>query len=188
MKKMYVIGLLILVSLLSGCTTYEHVITDTAFNYGYSNYYNEAFVGEYRWDGTEAGMHLSIPDAYDTYPITSLGGYFGSGVPTPFRIKFPDSYGVTGMTSIEPEEYPRYYENGYEIITLTFYVSLGIYLKEAKNVMFEYYRSENEDLSITLYQVYYYFEVDSNNPYIYAKDGKLYSIETDELLEGLSYL
>jgi hypothetical protein len=92
------------------------------------------------------------------------------------------------MTSIEPEEYPRYYENGYEIITLTFYVSLGIYLKEAKNVMFEYYRSENEDLSITLYQVYYYFEVDSNNPYIYAKDGKLYSIETDELLEGLSYL
>lgn len=187
MKKLYAIGLLVMVSFLSACTSFEHVITETSFNYGYSNFFDEAYVGEYRWDGTEEGMHLSVPDTYETYPITSLGGFYGSGVSTPFCIKFPDTYGVTGITSVEPEEFPSFYEYGYEKFTLIFYVSIGVNLKEAKNVRSEYYTSENEDLSTTLYKVFYNFEVDSNNPYIYAEDGKLYSIETDELLEGLYY-
>lgn len=187
MKK-YVSVLCVLISfLLTGCTTFEFD-NEGELDFGYSQIRNQAYVAKYDWDGTEEGMHFTIPDTYNGYAVTSLGGYYGSGVPTPFGVLFPESYDITKTTTIEPEEYPEYYTNGYEIIPLIFYVTLGKNIKEARNVDFYYHMRENEDLSVTLYQVFYYFDVVSENPYIYTVDGRVYLTETDELLEGLIYM
>jgi len=187
MKKIYIISVFILIIIMTGCTSYSDRTTEGNLSYYYSKTLNEAFVGGYLWDGTVNNQSFIIPDTIESYPITSLGGYFGTGLPIPFGIDFPDSYGVYGTTNIEPDENDLYYEHGYELHMLVFYVSLGVNVKEARNVDFFYYVSENEDLSKNLYKVYYYFEVNPSNPYIYAVDGKLYTVDKDELLEGLEY-
>lgn len=187
MKKLYSVCTFLLIVTLSACTTYNDEVYVDNLSFYYSKTYQEAFVGAYLWDGTVEGQTFSIPDNVESYPITSLGGYVGTGLPTPFAIMFPETYGIVGSTNIEPNDEDLYYQNGYELHILVFRVKLGVNIREARNVDFFYYFHEKEDLTKVLYKVYYYFEVDSNNPHIYDDEGKLYVRESNELLEGLEY-
>ena len=75
---------------LSACTTYDsYWEEDENILFGYSEYKNEAFIGEYFWRGhLEEDMDIVIPNTYKGAPLTALGGYHGIGVPTPFQIYF----------------------------------------------------------------------------------------------------
>ena len=75
---------------LSACTTYDsYWEEDESILFGYSEYKNEAFIGEYFWRGhLGEDMDIVIPNTYKGAPLTALGGYYGTGVPTPFQIYF----------------------------------------------------------------------------------------------------
>lgn len=75
---------------LSACTTYtSYWEEDGGILFGYSEYKNEAFIGDYFWRGhLGEDMDIVLPNTYKDAPVTALGGYHGTGVPTPFAIHF----------------------------------------------------------------------------------------------------
>ena len=94
------VGILVLLvsfifSQFSGCCMfYEKVQLDkvTIFE-GVS----DCFVAKFYWDGHE--KEITFPDTYNKKPVNSLGGYFGRGVPTPFRIMCKDENDIQEMNA-----------------------------------------------------------------------------------------
>lgn len=156
MKKVYVFLLLAFVFLLSSCTTYDESTVLDSVDYRLSNMYHEAFASYYYWDGTEEWLSIVIPDEVDDYKVTSLGGFYGTGYPMPFMIEFPESYQIEGIWA-HPSEMT--YPNEYVMNKLTFHVTLGAHVKEAKKTIENgVYYSVSEDSSDMLYEVYYYLK------------------------------
>jgi len=74
--------ILIIVGFASSCCMFykEVELENVTFYEGVS----DCFVAEFYWDGNE--KEITIPDTYNKKPVTSLGGYYGRGVPTAFYI------------------------------------------------------------------------------------------------------
>lgn len=73
---------------LTGCTGYE--LADEYVNnleIGYSASRGDAFVGGYQYSLVENNNEIIIPEEYNGYKITRLGGFFGQGYPIPFGIE-----------------------------------------------------------------------------------------------------
>ena len=95
MKKLLAVFLSVLICFtFSGCSMLFDYQSEAINNFdiGYSKILNEAFVSSYNWDGTEDTMNIVIPEEYRGIPITSLGGYFGRGVPCAFGVDLTESY------------------------------------------------------------------------------------------------
>lgn len=86
MKKFHTLVLCILmITMMWGCSLdYSEQADEGMFSYAYGK--KSAFVTEYRWDGTEEGMTVLIPEEYDGRKIVSVGGTFGRGLPMPFTV------------------------------------------------------------------------------------------------------
>ncbi|MDE7087211.1 MAG: PD-(D/E)XK nuclease family protein, partial [Clostridia bacterium] len=136
---------------LTACTTYDSFWEeDESILFGYSEYKNEAYIGEYFWRGhIGEDMDIVIPNTSKGAPLTALGGYYGIGVPTPFEIHFvgtddlkKELFGdvqgrwssdeITGNTQEEVHtdvkaELERYYEitNDFEIQDVVFNLHIG---------------------------------------------------------------
>ncbi|MBQ2738526.1 MAG: hypothetical protein IJF38_07530 [Clostridia bacterium] len=92
MKKLLSLVLLFALTLsLTGCSLFYESADELyyGFDIGYSEFYNEAFVAAYHWDGTD-GARITIPEEYNDIPVTSFGGYIGRGFPMPTMIHFKD--------------------------------------------------------------------------------------------------
>ena len=88
---------------LCGCSLdFSEQADEGCFSYAYGK--KAAFVNEYRWDGTEEGMTVIIPENYNGLPVVSVGGFFGRGLPMPFTLNISDHFGdVQWMTDDEIE-------------------------------------------------------------------------------------
>lgn len=184
MKKSARLALIALLALLTlvfgGC--YDGELTDDGRMFiGYSKMQRKAFVGELC--GNEEDTAFTLPDEYKGFPVTTLGGYVGRGLPCPFDF------------SIEtPEEYLEYRENqrafgayssffdqtgdGWE--TIVFYITLGKNIREIENASPCYYfgiKLDNGDGTYTMdliYKIVPYFIVPEENKTFYAEEGRLF--------------
>ena len=99
MKKRPIVLLLLAVLLAAGLTSirdaamlYKGPVTAGAQEYYVNKVSHRAFAGNYVWDGDPDHMTIVVPDEVDGVPVTSLGGYFGRGVPTFFGVTLPEAY------------------------------------------------------------------------------------------------
>lgn len=190
MKK--IISVFFIVALLFtlvGCSlAYDGNAKVGNFDVYYSDFYKDAFLGGYYWDGSKEGMNIVIPEEYNGYTVTELGGYHGRGVPTAF-----------GVVIDEKSHYPEVYEwvtasqkavsKDCEVVYYTFNIHIS---KNIEKIEFHNLDSFvlGEDLSgnekiaiIPLYK----FTCDQDNKNFYVKDGKLYDKKNDSLIENINY-
>lgn len=86
MKKLFplVLGVLLVVLMCSCSLDYSEQADEGNFSYAYGK--KTAFVTCYRWDGTEEGRTIVIPEEYDGRRVVAVGGFFGRGLPMPFTV------------------------------------------------------------------------------------------------------
>lgn len=186
MKRKIIYLTFILAALLafvcSGCTGFKLIRTDD-FDIGYNKYNKKSFIAACYWSGGE--KVIEIPDEYNGSKITALGGYYGRGVPCPFRIVLQNyDFDWVGSNSDE--------EDDDECETLVFTVKIGKNITKLQYVSgkdFYGIHTESDDvlLSDALYKVVYYFEVDEENNYLYSVDGRLYYKQNNQLIDEFFY-
>lgn len=197
MKRIYkkiiiILCLLCFCMSLSGCFYSFENTQDGKFSFGVSKIKKDAFCIGCNWDGGDASF--VIPDEFMGYKVTTLGGYTGRGYPCPFSIKvdlnaiYPEYEGTYGQQE-DIEGSPSTDE--YEVFT--FFVHLGVNLInldyiDGKTYFVRHIEKQNGEIqSDILCKIVYSFTVDSANPRLYAKNGKLYYRENNELVTDFFY-
>ena len=161
---------------------------------------NNCFAGCYTCDGYEENMEITIPDSYDGVPLTQLGGYVGSGAPSPFCIEmgryfeegpsdFDVYYSRDGEKVIcETDDKIYVFEGEYRIEEMVFTLKLGKNISKIERVvMGDYYPQLNEDGSVTIYHPVVYVVCSEENKHFYSENGRLYSRKTNELIKDFDY-
>ena len=175
-----------------GCFLFYDGETVGEYFIGYKNFGKKAFVGACTWDGDRNNMTFTVPDEYNGIRITMLGGYIGRGFPCFFGITFDsDLWDKLGLdfTADDNVWSDKKFDDEYE--TLLFTVRLGKNIEKLTHVEGKVYfgsgdRTEGEFADIR-YKIAYFFEVDEANPVFYSKDGKLYYLADDALIEEFFY-
>lgn len=81
--------------ILIGCSAdYSSEINNGAYSYACSK--REAFLYEYRWDGTEDGQAIIVPDSIEEKEVTAIGGFYGRGLPMLFKVNLEEAYDEPG--------------------------------------------------------------------------------------------
>lgn len=201
MKK----GLLIIISsmlliFIVGCTSinesslfYTESVEVDNFFISINETANCCFVGNYEYDGEESNKVITVPDEYNGIPITQIGGYYGTGVPTPFQISLcvymntDEDSKYHGIWGGDIEDYNL--EEEYTIVDVPFVLNIGKNIKSVKYVsMDEYYPYINEDESITFFHPVVEINCSEENEYFYSKEGRLYSKKDDKLISDFAYI
>ncbi|MDE7076192.1 MAG: hypothetical protein K2O62_02595 [Clostridia bacterium] len=145
----------------------------------YNTSTKKAYVGHCHWDGDESKMEITVPDTYEDYKITSLGGVTSSK-PLVFGPEYPRELNgkVSGCSYFElPEE-----ANSENTVELTVTVHIGKYIENLYDRQWRYveYTSE-EDYNDRIFYVFnYYYICSEENKTFYSKDGVLYLKSNDE--------
>lgn len=200
MKRLFSVILVIgLLFSLTGCLAeeislyYDETAEKDGFFFAINETANCCFVGSFNCDEYTENMEITIPDEYEGKPITQIGGYFGRGVPSPFRISVSDIY----VNAPEGSEYHSIYsgdidefdiEADYTVQNIVFTLNIGKNIKTIKYVnMDDYYPHINEDNSITFYHPVVEINCSKENKFFYSKDGKLYDKKTNESVGDFAY-
>lgn len=197
MKKLLAsFGCFVICLSFTGCSLlfdYQNDAIDN-FDIGYSDVLNKAFVSSYNWDGTDETKNIVIPEEYNGIKITALGGYYGRGVPCAFGIDLPDSY----QKDLCDEVNQWIRSDIYEDIESADTIYLNFDLHISKNIeqitehtldcFYEgaYFDGEDYDLKIIVILLYN-ITCDDGNKTFYAKEGKLYYRQNDELVSDILY-
>ena len=197
MKKLFVAFLCFITCLsLTGCSLlfdYQNDAIDN-FDIGYSDVLNEAFVSSYNWDGTDETKKIVIPEEYDGIKINALGGYYGRGVPCAFGVDLPDSY----LNDLCDEVNQWFCSDIYEDVESVDTIYLNFDLHISKNIeqitkhtldcFYEGTYFDGEDYHSKIIVVLLYnITCDEGNKTFYAKDGKLFYRQNDELVSDILY-
>ena len=198
MKKLLAVVMCMIICLsLSGCNQYEYVSNAIDnFDVGYSEDTGDAFVSTYNWDGSDDAMNIVIPEEYNGLPINSLGGYSGLGVPGSFGIELTESYRNSLCSEANMWGYSSIFDDIESVETR--YLNFNIHV--SKNIeqlvlhsmdwiyegTYYDYDEGNHHLKIVLVFLYS-FTCDKENETFYAKDGKLYYKENNELVSDILY-
>lgn len=163
--------------------SYHYDSPSAANTFGFGVNDVEAFAAEYAWDGSEEGLTAAIPERYEGMGVTAIGGFYGRGVPCPFRASIPDSLktiqGDYFITS-SPFEGDTY-EN------LVFHFAMSKNVREVRNAQPCYYLGVTVDnADDILYKVSYDWTVEKGNSTFYAEEGKLYYQSDHSLVSTLS--
>lgn len=197
MKKRIVVFLSIFICLtFTGCSLLFDFRSDAMddFDIGYSKALKEAFVSSYNWDGIDENKNIVIPEEYNGMKITALGGYFGRGVPCAFGVQLPESY----LNNLCSESNEWFISDAYEYIESVDTVYLNFNLHISKNIenitehdLDCFYKGayfDGEDYhSKVIVVLLYTITCDEDNKTFYAKDGKLYYRENDQLVSDILY-
>ncbi len=187
------IGLLLCVFLCS-CTTYNDSADVNGVYVGYSKLFQNYFIGGVSYEKGE-DPRIVLPSVYEGHTINELGGYIGTGVPTPFSIVFegedwfpdaPDEW----YTTMEEYLYTDFFE-GYEVKVedICFQITLPSGLERIKNLRCDDILCGEvtaEKLVYVLRPVYY-FEIAESNEYFYTQEGRLYDKQTKAPVQGIVY-
>lgn len=196
MKKLIAVFLSIFICLtFSGCSLLFEYQTDAIDNFdiGYSKVLNEAFVSSYNWDGTDETKNIVIPEEYNGEKITALGGYFGRGVPCAFGVDLPDSYLNDLCDEVNQWVCSDIYEDVGSVDTV--YLNFNLHISEnieqiQIHTLDRVYNGTyfNGDYNSKIIVVLLYnITCDEDNKTFYAKEGKLYYRQNDELVSDILY-
>ena len=197
MKKLYVAFLCFITCLsLTGCSLlfdYQNDAIDN-FDIGYSKVLNEAFVSSYNWDGTDDTKKIVIPEEYNGIKINALGGYYGRGVPCAFGVDLPDSYLNDLCDEVNQWVCSDIYEDVESVDTI--YLNFDLHISKnieqitehTLNCFYEGTYFDGEDYHSKIIVVLLYnITCDEGNKTFYAKDGKLFYRQNDELVSDILY-
>jgi len=184
---------------LSGCVAegiamfYSESVEKDNFYIAINKTANCCFVGAYECTEYVENLEITIPDEYNNMPVKRIGGYFGTGVPSPFRISLEELY----MNAPEGSEYHGFYsgnisrfeiKDDYHIEELVFNLNIGKNIEVIHFVISdEYFPHINDDGSVTFYHPVVNINCSEENDCFYSKDGKLYDRKTDELITEFDY-
>ena len=145
------------------------------------------YIDSYNCENFDEDNRIVIPDEYDGKPITNIGGAPHSAGEASFKIDL-SSYindteeGVFHGVFTGPIDTSTFKENcTVEDVVFTLVISKNI-TTIAKVDTNRYYPHINEDGSVTFYHPVFTIECSDENPHFYAKDGKLYSKETNSIV------
>ena len=197
MKKLFVAFLCFITCLsLTGCSLlfdYQNDAIDN-FDIGYSKVLNEAFVSSYNWDGTDDTKKIVIPEEYNGIKINALGGYYGRGVPCAFGVDLPDSYLNDLCDEVNQWVCSDIYEDVESVDTI--YLNFDLHISKnieqitehTLNCFYEGTYFDGEDYHSKIIVVLLYnITCDEGNKTFYAKDGKLFYRQNDELVSDILY-
>lgn len=167
-----------LVLLCGGCAyeyQNENALWDAGMQYMPSSLRSVCFAGTYVWDGNESTMAITIPDEYEGYKVTALGGYagHGGGVPLDIWIEGTEEYVESPPTE------------AVEIVPYPFQLHIGKNVKEIALSKLTFYRRIGDANRCA--QILLTVTCSDENKTFYAKDGKLYRRADDTLVEGFWY-
>lgn len=90
-----------MISLFISCSMNYSCGSADEWTYGYSDKLNNCFLGTYYWDGNKDTMQIDIPERFNGYDVTKLGGFTGRGLPMSFNIdisKYIEEHEITEKT------------------------------------------------------------------------------------------
>lgn len=174
------------------CLSYDETVQYDNFTIAINDSGNCCFVGCYTVEKYTDNMEITIPDYYEDIPIERIGGYYGTGVPTPFYIdtseyiNSPEDSLYSGVFSGHPDDFNL--DVKYTVVDLPFRLNIGKNINEISNVSMDlYYPYKNDNGNITFYHPVVWITCSTDNEHFYSKDGKLYDKEKDELITVFSY-
>ena len=159
------------VILLAGCTGYESSISIEGVTYWINGSGRNAFAAECEWDMSEEPSEIVIRETAEGAKVTSLGGFFGTGVPAPFEIHAKEADYTYSEWEVRGSEYglPVIAED----VPVTVYLPSGI--KEIKNSHSAmYYGNTTEDGTNLFLKPQIIVECDEENDTYYSENGTLY--------------
>ncbi|MBR0159448.1 MAG: hypothetical protein IJM24_10270 [Clostridia bacterium] len=176
--------LLVLLIVLSGCTGFygKNDGLSGCLSVRVSDWKTRAFAAEYYWDGFTSAetLTIDIPDEYKGTPVTALGGYIGTGVPTPFTVVPStnsqlelDHADFVVLSQLEDDTVINYEE-------IYFTVNIG---KNLNNIVLASRGSipiRMPDGTVTVYEIGYRFNCSEENRTFYSSDGILYNRSDDK--------
>ena len=176
--------LLVLLIGLSGCTGFygKNDGLSGCLSVRVSDWKTRAFAAEYYWDGFTSAetLTIDIPDEYKGTPVTALGGYIGTGVPTPFTVVPStnsqlelDHADFVVLSQLEDDTVINYEE-------IYFTVNIGKNLKEINSVIRRNIPIRMPDGTVTVYEIDYRFNCSEENRTFYSRDGILYNRSDDK--------
>lgn len=214
-RTLFLAALLFICSAVSGCTGYsgKHDGFYGNLDIKVSNFKLSSYAGAFYWDGTQSDLQISVPDKFNNVRVGSLGGYFGTGVPDPFRIQVQDPKFAlwraekSGTVSEEQKaellnnekrlenyfnEYaypdPGKYEVPVSLEELVFKLHIGRFVEKLHvDKYMSYVGWVQKDKSIVFYAPVVYIECSPDNRVFYAKDGKLYRRADNSLVDNFNY-
>ena len=201
MRKILIFILsIVLTFCLSGCVLEEICLLYSAlqekdgFIIAINETANCCFVGGYKCTEYTEDFEIIIPDNYNGIPIKRIGGYFGTGVPTPFSISLADLY----MNAPKDSDYNAIFHGNlnefkiiedYVIEDVVFNLNIGKNIEIIEFVLMDvYYPHINDDGSITFYHSVVNINCSEENKHFYSKDGKLYNKKNNELISDFAYV
>ena len=201
---------------LAGCSLYDYGLEEY-YMIGYSEFNKDAFIGQYCWHGKLGeDMDITLPDTYNGFPVTTLGGYVGTGSPCPFRIDFFEKSDLDNElfgelrrsntscsfgTNTQEEVYDSVKSDleylgiakEFEIKDLVFNLHIGANLQKFEDVhgltaKYLSFADNEEEEIITVYAFSFIVTVDENNKYFYSDDlGRMYNKEDNTLVNWFLY-
>jgi len=175
---------LLIVLLCCGCSlNYGESYEENGLVFHPAKIGNSCYVSPYYWDGNREMMDIRIPDTFNGHKVTALGGFSGSGAPSPFYIILPFDGPVSDPTTSEqPFEYT--------VTHLKFTLYLGPNIREMRFVIEnDYYQLDNAepDEGVLFFHATVYVICSEDNKHFYSVDGKLYNKDDDSLVEEFDY-
>lgn len=153
-----------LFSLRDASIFYKGPVSEGLQEYYVNKVSRQAYAGSYLWDGDPDHMTIVIPEQVRGVPVTSLGGYTGSGAPVFFGVTLPDAY----RSTLAPQEGTAYDEE------LVFTVAVGKNLRQLAAVDMGYDTTAVRPGAVVQYHISYVYRCDEENPVFYAQNGQLY--------------
>lgn len=177
MKKIFIISVSIMMLFLCSCSleySYSNGKTADSVYYVFNSSSEICFAAEYTWDESEKDIIIDIPDTVDGYEVTTLGGFTGRGVPTPFCIVAQDDESSADLTVSDGD---------IENINVT--IRLGKNVKEIKCCTMNNILNTDKGR----YRFVSEFEIDEENEYFEAdENGRLiYSKYSPKFIDSFNY-
>ena len=136
---------------------------------------HSCFASAYTWPSGEKYAVLDIPDTCDGYRVTALGGYVGSGAPSPFMANLTNAFSVHSKGTLPANARIEQYH---------LVLNIGKHLRHDEFIVMDDYYNVGLDQFV---QILVTVNCSSENPYFYSEDGKLYKRLDHSLVDGFFY-
>ena len=136
---------------------------------------NICFASTYTWPIGEKYVVLDIPDTYNGYRVTALGGYVGSGAPWPFMADLPNTLFLHSKGTLPDTAQIEQYH---------LVINIGKYLRDDALIVMDDYYSLGSNQFV---QILVTINCSPDNPYFYSDNGKLFRRSDGSAVEGFFY-